>query len=454
MPFLTGTTNKSYISSIALLDERELLDQVLDTTSEDATIVDIFELTGRMVQTDQITYYHKTNDYVFRSGTISAVDATNNGERVASVNETLVLTLTTDEELPIVGETALLKNKKQGFVSAVNTGTRVVTISPFDNTTGKTLNPGGTEILATQKVTFFSAAYGEGTDDPSSKRPTFKTSSNQIQIFKTAREITDIQKVSTVEVNYGGKRYILYKMQHDCLLEHRAKIAYQFLIGQRATTTDANGNTVWRTQGLREYILNGDGVDLTTGGNNIALTTTITLANLRAMSRALDKRGAGDEYWFWTGGDLSADLDEVLTGLEGVKNGIVYNSWGIGDGQKKALDLGVDSFKIYDRTFHKKKIKAYDHPEVFAPSTDFNFGSEGYLIPAGKIPVDASGNKIDALRTRFMAGDGTDLKWNEFRGGRLADPKTESKAVLKFSYESVMGLEAVGIRQFGIFSKA
>lgn len=456
MALLTGTVDKTYISSLTLMDEREILHQVLDTTSEDATIVDIFEMTGRMVQTDQPTYNHKTNDYIFRSGTISAIDGTNNGELVGT-NETLVITLTTDAELPIVGEVALLANKRQGIVTAVNTGTRVVTISPDSSAgAGDTLNPGGTQITTTQKVSFFSGAYGEGSDDPTTKKPTFKDSQNQIQIFKTAREITDLQKVSTIEYEYDGKKFVLYKMQHDALLEHRAKIAYQFLVGKKASTLDANGKTVLRTQGLRQYILNGDGTVLTSGGVNTPLTTTITLANLRTHSRSLDKRGAGKEYWFWLGGDLGADLDDVLPALGTVINGgITYNSWGTGDGKQKAIDLGVDSFKVYGRVFHKKIIPAYDHPEVFAPSTAFDYGSEGYLIPGGKTKIDYSGATVDSLRCRYMSNDGTDFgKWNEVLTGKLAPTPTNTSSVLHISYQSIMGLEALGIRQFGIFSKA
>jgi hypothetical protein len=455
MAFLTGTVNKAYISSIALMDERELLHQVLDVTSEDATIVDIFELTGRMVQTDQVEYTHKTNNYIFRAGTISAIDATNNGEDAGATNETAVITLTTDEELPIIGEHALFQNKRMGRVTAVNTGTRVVTVSPFSDDNSDTLSPVGNLIAVAQKVSFFSASYGEGSDDPSTKRPSFVTSTNQIQIFKTAREITDVQKVATVEVQYDGKKLILYKMQHDAFFEHRAKMAYHFLIGKKATTTDGDGKTVWATQGLRQYILNGDGTVLTTGGVDVPLSTTITQANFRTMSRSLDKRGAGPEYWLWVGGDLDADIDEVFQNTTGLTNGgILYNSWGMGDGKQKSIELGCSSFRFYNRTFHKKKLVAYDHPEVFAP-TDFTFAQEGYLIPGGKTKIDYSGSTIDSLRTRYMSNDGTDWgKYNEVLTGKLAPTPTNTQSVLHISYQSIMGLEACGIRQFGIFSKA
>lgn len=455
MAFLTGTVNKSYISSISLMDERELLHQVLDVTSEDATIIDIFELTGRMVQTDQVTYTYKTNDYIFRSGTIAAIDATNNGEDAGATNETAVITLTTDEELPIVGETVMFQNKRQGRVTAVNPGTRVVTVSPLSNDDADTISPVGNTIAVGQKVSFFSGAYGEGSDDPSTKRPTFVTSTNQIQIFKTAREITDVQKVATVEVQYDGKKLILYKMQHDAFFEHRAKMAYTFLVGKKATTTDGDGNTVWYTQGLRNYILSGDGSVLTTGGVDVPLTTSITQANFRTMSRSLDKRGAGPEYWLWVGGDLDADVDELFQTTTGLTNGgILYNSWGSGDGKQKAIDMGCKSFSWYNRTFHKKKLMAYDHPEVFAP-TNFTFAAEGYLIPAGKTKIDWSGQTVDSLRTRYMSNDGTDFgKYNEVLTGKLAPTPTNTKSVLHISYQSIMGLEALGVRQFGIFSKA
>lgn len=455
MALLTGRVDKAYISSISLMDERELLHQVLDTTGEDATIMDIFETAGRMVQTDQTDYTLKTNDYIFRSGLISAIDGTNNGEDAGATNETAVITLTADEELPIVGDHAMFTNKRQGRVTAVNTGTRVVTVTPYSNDNSDTLSPVGSTIATAQRVIFFSGSYGEGSDDPSTKKPTFKTSTNNIQIFKTAGEITDVQKVATVEVNYDGKKFILYKMQNDTFFNHRAKIAYGLLTQKKFKTTDGSGYDTWGTQGLRQYILNGDGSVLTTGGVDVPLSTTITLANFRTMSRALDKRGAGPEYWLWVGGDLCADLDDVLSNLGPVINGgITYNSWGIGDGKKKTIDLGVDSFKFYGRTFHKKIIKAYDHSEVYG-ATGFNFGSEGYLIPGGKAKIDHSGATMDCLRVRYMANDGTDFGgYQETLTGKLAPTPTNTSSVLHWSYQSIMGLEATNIRQFGIFSKA
>ncbi len=453
MSLIVGSTTKNYISSINFLDKRDILEEVLDVTSEDATIIDIMELTGKFKVTDVPKYDHFENEYLYSSGVISAIDGTDNGEDSGATNEDIQFTLTADDELPVVNELAMFQNKRVGLVKSVNTGTRVVVVVPISDDSADALSPAGNTVQVGQNVIFYSNASPEGSDDPSGRRPRFNRSQNNIQIFKTSAKITDLQKVSKIEVKYGGKDYIMYKLQHDALQKHRMDIAHQILVGKKAVLADPiTGEDVYLTQGLRNYILSGDGSVNTSGGVDVPLSVAITQSNLRTMNRALDKRGAPKEAWFWVGGDLRADLDEILLTLEGVKNGVVYNSFGIGNGANRALDLGVDSIKIYGRTHHIKTIAAYDNPEALG-ATGFNFGGEGYLIPTGKIKADKSGNMMDRLCMRYMSGDGTDLKHLETLTGKLAPIPTDTEAALKVSYESIMGLQALGIRQFGIFSK-
>jgi hypothetical protein len=454
MAIIVGTTTKDYISSINFLDKRDILEEVLDVTGEDATILDIMELTGRFKVTDVPAYDHFENNYLYEAAVISSIDGTANGEDSGATNENIQFVISADDALPVVNELAMFENKRIGIVKTVTSSTRTVVVAPLGDADGDTLSPSSALVAAAQTVIFFSNASAEGSDDPDGRRPRFTRSQNQIQIFKTSAKVTDLQKVSAIEVKYNGKNYIMYKLQHDTLQKHRSDIAFASLVGHKASFADPNsGDDVYTTQGLRKYILGGDGTVNTSGGVDVPLSAAITQANLRTMNRALDKRGAGKESWFWVGGDLRADLDEVLLTLEGVKNGVVYNSFGIGNGSNRALDLGVDSVKIYGRTHHIKSLAAYDHPEVFG-ATGFNFGSEGYLIPTGKIKADKSGNMMDRLCMRYMSGDGTDMKHLETLTGKLAPVPTSTESALTVSYQSIMGLQALGIRQFGIFSKA
>jgi len=443
MPLLAGVTTKNYISSFSFLDERDIWPQVLNVTNEDATIFDLMDLTGKMSLTTQPTYSAFFNNYLFRKGVISAVGA--GADAGDADGEHILITLTADAELPVPGEIAMFTNKKSGRVTSVNKATRVVDVQ---SRTGVTLNVGGTSIAAAQNVIFFSNAYDEGGVDPEGKRPDLTRTENQIQIFKTANKITDLQKAATIEVVYGGEKKILYKMQHDTLMLHRAKISNAFLVGEKAKYAHpTTGEDVWQTQGLRAHLLGGDGTVYTTGGVSVTASGSPDLADFKTMSRTLDKRGAPSEYHMWSGGDFAANFDDLLTtATPFVQGGISYNDWGSGDGSKRALDLGVTSFKIYDRTFHKKVLKVYDHPELFG-ATGFDFANEAYLIPTGKIKVDANGGMADYLSAKYMDG----LKMVETETGKFAKANKTTEAIMQWSYESVCGLQLVGSRLFGIF---
>jgi len=449
MADLTGRVDKTYVSSISFLDQREIMDQVFDQTSEDATILDILEMTGRESITAQPTFHSFTNQYLFRKGNIATVDGTIDGQ---SADEDIKITLTNDYEMPVVGEVALFENGEYAWVESVTDASKIFVARV--TASGQIINPSGTAIDNTQNVVFFTGAFGEGSSDPVGRKPDFVRSANTIQIFKEAVKITDLQKVSTIEVKYNGKPYVFFKAQNDALIRHRMKIAYGLLFGKQLKFTDNDSYDVYMTQGLRNYIKSGDGVVLTTGGTSVALSSSaVTKAKLRTMSRTLDKERAPAEYWLWGGGDFCADLEDLVLTLDGVKaGGIQYNSFGRSNPKQRAIDLGVDSLRLYGRTLHVKKLEAYDHPEVFGALTALDLAGEAYMIPTNKIKADKSGNMKDRISVRYMSGDGTNLRHMESITGKLAPNPTDDEAVLRVGYESIMGLEAIGLKHFGIYT--
>ena len=454
---MTGITNKNYISSINFMDEPDLLEQVLGVQDEEKGIYDILEMMGRFVVTDNPEYHAFVNRYVFKSATIASIDATDDGtwDGGTSTNKTLKVTVGAEENLPVVSEVAMFPNQRIGWVEAVDTTNLIVTVKPLsDDGADDTLNPAADPLAAGDIVIFFTQASGEGTFSPVGRKSEWVRTINNIQIFKEANSITDLQKTSAIKVKYNGQWYVLYKLQHDTYKRFRGKIAYGLLNGKKAKFTDNDGNDVYMTQGLWNYLLSGDGSLYNTGGVVLPLAgATIDKSSLRTLNRQLDKKGTPREVWFWAGGDLRADVDDVLLTLEETKaGGIVYNSFGQGDGKQRAIDLGVDSFRLYGRTHHMKTIDAYDHPEVFG-ANGYDFGGSGYIIPTGKIKIDYSASSVDRLRVRYMAGDGTNLKEIETVTGKLAPTPTDDEAVLRFSYQSVMGLEVLGVDQFGLITK-
>jgi hypothetical protein len=453
MASIIGVNSKEYISSLNFLDKRDYLNQVLDITNETSTLVDVLELTGRVKVTDAPEYTHAENQYLFKAGVIESVAASPNGDAAAEDIQ-FVITTGTDNALPVVGEIAMFQNKKAAIVTAVTVATRTVVAKPLDQ--GTAINTGGTAIVAAQSVIFFSAAAAEGSDDPSTRQSEWVQSKNNIQIFKEAGEITDLQKVSAVEVVYNGKPYIMYKVQHDAFTRHKMKMSNAMLFGQKAETSNVAGVTlsggekIYTTQGLRSYIFSGDGTQKTTGGVTEAYTKSsgIVAADIRNLVRALDKNQAPDEYMGWIGGDLYAAIDDYLLSLDGVRNGIDFSAFGQADPKKRAVDLGFDSFRIYGRTFHLNKLKLADHKGLFG-ATGFDFASEGYFAPTDKIKIDAGGGTSDRMLLRVMAGDGTNFYPHmETVTGKLAPNPTNTKSVLHVSYQTIAGLQVVGTDHF------
>lgn len=430
------------------MDKRDYLQEVFDVTNEQATIVDALELTDRVKITDSVYYNHTENQYLFKAATVNAVTGVG-AELGDGAGEVVKLTINEDSALPIKGELAMFVSKKVGIVTSVNTGTLEIIIKPL--VASAILNPSGTTIVNGQSIIFYSQASAEGTDDPDTRRSEWVLSKNNIQIHKEAGEITDLQKVAAVEVIQGGKPYIMYKVQHDAFTRHKMKMSNALVFGQQSAVVDGDGNTAYTTQGLRNYIKSGDGTTKLTGG--IAKTYSagsLDKAALKDFSRKLDKAQAPSEYWGYVGGDLWAEIDDLLASVDGVKYSLSFGSFGMGDAKKRAIDLGFDTFKIYGRTFHLNKLKVLDHKGLFG-AVGFNFGQEGYFIPTDKIKIDAGGGVSDRMLLRVMAGDGTNF-WPHMETvtGKLAPVPTNSKSVLHVSYETIAGLQVCGADHFGM----
>jgi len=449
-----GTTTKNYISSLNFMDYPELLRDVLDVTNEEMYgVMDIMDLTGRLVKTDAVEYEHFTNKHLFKAGVIdtSGIDATNDGTWSGAACKDLTVTVTDAAGMPVVGELVQTQQGTIGYVKSLDSTVQFTAQALDTATQSYAINDGN--LAAGQSLVYFTYAGAEGTTDPAARRPSWKNSKNYVQIFKESGKITEIQKVVKIQVNYGGKPYVMYKLQNDTLKRFKAKIAYGLLAGRKSKFTDpVSGEQIWTTQGLTNYIQEGDGSVNTTGGVVKDLSgSTIALSDIKTVSRSLDKKGAPKEYWLWLGGDLAADLDDVLsTDTRLIQGGILYNSFGKSNAKQKAVDLGIDSFKIYNRTWHKKIIDAYDHPEVFG-ATGFTLSTNGFAIPTGKIKIDHSSKAVERLRVRYLEGDGVDLRYLETLTGKLAPVPTSTESALTVSYESVMGLEVLGNELFVLF---
>lgn len=435
--------NKQYISSTAFLDQREILNKILDVTNEESSFLDVMELTGRSNPTSVPTYHHFVNQELYLLAT-----AASSPTAAASINVTIDATAYAYVN---AGDLVLLVDGKVGYLYSKN-GSNAITIKSVDAT--------NLTVTTADKLSFFSNAAGEGSLSPDARKWNVTKYQNQVQTFKAKFQITDIQKASKVEVEFQGKPFYMYKGQHDSLLKFRGDISAALMFGKISATAafdgtnnsgfpsgtsaqliDSESNPVSTTMGLDQYATLY-GYNTTTYGSG----TVITTDKLMELTKALNKLRAPQEYFLFSGSTGTIAFDNYLNAMAGtstvgtnstISNAMRFNVSG------KEIDLGIDTFKIYGRTYHRKYLPILDHQNIVNYTSTHALSDSIYGVPSTKQKT-VDGQMLDRIQVRYMAGDGLDLKYREILLGGLAPVPTNERSVLEIHYQSTQGLQVLG----------
>ena len=428
MPQL-GSITKQYVSSIDFLDQREILNKILDITNEEYSFMDIMELTGRSKPTSVPEYHHFVNEEMYVLGTVSAVTGSASALLTATIDATAYANVN-------VGELVLFPDGKVGYVVSKAATTNIV-VRSIDGT--------NLTLVATNRISFFSNAAGEGSLSPAAKRWGITKYANQVQIFKGKFEVTDVQKASKVEVDFQGKPYYMYKGQHDSLMKFRDDIAAAMMFGRRSSTkfsdasptlVDAEGKPVQTTMGLDQYI--------TTLGSDLSLLTagSLALADIKALIQLLNRNRSPKEYFLFVGTAQNILWDDVFNNLgnAGITAGAGISGAARFNIEGRDIELGIDKIKIYGTTFYKKHLPILDHKNIINFTGGYNAKDAAYGVPYTKVKT-VDGGQEDRMQVRYMLEGNTDFKYREIVLGGLAPTPTNERSVLELHYSSIQGLE-------------
>ena len=425
--------NSNYISSLSFLQHsfvqgREILSSVLDVQNEEDSFLDVMQALGKLKPTSQPVYHAFVNEALYKDNEITISEAgSGTGKQSDIACSALGNARVGDLMMGASGEVYLLTK-----VDA----TDGITFVPVDGTgTASDYNASG------DKFKVFSNAQGEGSGVPDPIKYGLTKQSNRVQIFKNKYRISDIAKASKVTVEYKGKPYFMYKGAYEALQRFRGDISNALMFGKGsgdfyagATVGDMNigGNAVQTTNGLKEELKAGGILNSGTPYDH----GTNVLTTLETLTSALNKARAPKDYWMWVGTAANIAIDNALNGLSGsVLTGARFNV----DGRE--IDLGIDKFSIYGRTFNKKQLAILDHNELGDTVTG---SGEIYLVPTGQVKVAGGGGSQDYLQVRYLEGDGNNFSFRETLTGGLAPTPTSADAILDVNYQAIMGLEVLG----------
>jgi len=426
--------NSSYISSLSFLQHsfvqgREILSSVLDVQNEEEGFLDVMQALGKLKPTSQPVYHAFVNEALYKDNviTISEAGAANTGKQAGISTSARGNARVGDLMMGVSGNvyllTAIATNGDIDFVPVDGSG-----VAGDYNASG-------------DKFVVFSNAQGEGSGSPDPIKYGLTKQSNRVQIFKNKYRISDVAKASKITVEYKGKPYFMYKGTYEALQRFRGDISNALMFGAGSGDFYAGasvgdmaigGNAVQTTNGLKQELKAG-GILNSASPYGFDTDVLTTLSNLTS---ALNKARAPKDYWMWLGTSANIKIDNALNGLTSA--GLTGARFAV-DG--KNIDLGVDKFSLYGRTWNKKQLSILDHNELGSTVTG---SGEIYLVPTGQVKTAGGGGSQDYLQVRYLEGDGNNFSFRETLTGGLAPTPTSADSILDVNYQAIMGLEVLG----------
>lgn len=442
-----GTMNKSFVSAIDFLDQREI-DPNLYDQSRDRALTDVMKLIDRRkpIETGIHNYHTWVNNDVYETGIISSVTSTGLAQ--------IIFTITTGNGFPRVTDLVRTNNVnnigRQGIVTAITRGSGTATI------TMRSVGGNAAPMYATigDKVGFTSNAFPEKSDAPANRRYGVTKFFNKTQIFREVDEITDVQKIAKIEIAVGGDYHMLPIQHIYKVVKLNADISAQMIAGVQSDTSfsDTNpflsdatsGLPIQTTGGLDWYVVTYGVVD------TAAVLGTFGFTELdQIVDNWLANKAPTDQMGF-IASKAKGILDRFFKNLN--SSGVTSVRMVI-DG--RTVDLMVDHISYRGCELDLVYLPILDHPQIFGTITPDITGSI-YWVPKDQIEV-VGGGRSPRIQTRFepspfMGANGSsDGVMKEWRTGALAEVPTSSVAQLHTDWYTEQGLECIGLKHFQKF---
>lgn len=445
MAVTQGAVNKSFVSAIDFLDQRDIDPNIYDQ-SQDRAFTDIMKVVNRTKPATMFNYHNFVNNDVWEVGTISAVTS---GTGTAQV----VFTINTAATFPRVGDLIKTSNAnnigKQARIQAVTFGSGTATI------TARSVGGNGSPFYVTvaDTVSFGSNAQPEKSTAPTNRRYGLTKYYNLIQIFREVDDITDVQKVAKIEVNVGGDYHILPYQILMKAVKLKGDISVQMLMGTQSSTSfsDANPFLADGTSNLPIQTTGGLDWYITTYGisDQAAVLGTFGFTELDEIIDNFIANKAPKEHLVFM---ASASYRILSKFLKGLGSAAVESRKLTVDG--KQFDWEVEQLKYGGYTFDFVYLPIFDHPQIVGDILPDISGSL-YFVPKDMIDTIDNGRQprmqIRYTPTPFMgnsANTSADGMIREWRTGALATVPTSSEMVLHTDWETAQGLECIAVKHF------
>jgi hypothetical protein len=390
-----GNLTEASVDIVDYLHKIDMYNEYINVYQEDKTIINWLESTKRELVSDETNYFHFEKDWINPAIVIVAKDDGSGSSVVLTVDEDSAVRLT---NLVFFG-----KGELYGYVTAIS--------APSGGTIDVTVVPAGSYNLQTgvSDGDYFNA-YSNAQKEASSSMTSLNSRplmySGKVQIIRSGYIVTGSEATNKVTIKLqNGSEFYTTDQELNEHIRFKQAIANALLINPNVSSlSDAGGNNIRVTKGLIQTIRDR--------GVNYATPTTWSVNDFYNLTIALDKVRGAKENLFYYGNQLGISIDQAITNTM-QNGGIQYNAFGAGNDKQKAIDLGFNSIKVGNYTFHLSGDASFNDPQLLAMAGS-TYPNKGYIVPADSQNDAVSGAKVPSLMLRYKASPSENRKYKKY----------------------------------------
>jgi len=252
--------------------------------------------------------------------------------------------------------------------------------------------------------------------------------------------ITDVAKMNSTPINFGGGSYSYYKLGQT-ELNKRFMYSVENAAIEGVPATNLTNGSIGTLGVISQVNANGPTVDYTIGSMGIG--------DLQALARVLQYSGGKGETHILQETNQQDDVDTLLFGKY---NAGAINYASVGGTEKAAVSYGFKSFNVKGSNFHFWVYANFSIQTVYGlnPTLGSARANYGLVIPQGVTPDARSGTLLPNMQWVYQEVTPGSRFWTYESGGLAAQNKTTTMNLV-LTQICYMGVRVKAPQQFAQF---
>ncbi len=252
--------------------------------------------------------------------------------------------------------------------------------------------------------------------------------------------ITDVAKMNSTPINFGGGNYSYYKLGQT-ELNKRFMYSVENACIEGVSANNLSNGSIGTLGIIPQVAANGPTVDYTVGSMGIG--------DLQALARVQQYQGVNSESHVLQETNQQDDLDTLLFGK--YNNGAIrYAS--VGGEERASVAYGFKSFNVKGLTYHFWVYKNFSIPSVYGlmPTLGSARQNYGLVIPQGVTPDARSGTLMPNMQWVYQEVT-PGMRFHTYESGGLAAANKTTTMNLVLTQICYVGTRCKAPQQFAQF---